>query len=71
MDLGIEVILELFSKEGMEKIFQVSSSKFQNLRTEITDNSQRIFALKEEYIKIAAGKASEFDKKLLQFSPAY
>lgn len=27
--------------------------------------------LKEEYIKIAAGKASEFDKKLLQFSPAY
>jgi radical SAM superfamily enzyme YgiQ (UPF0313 family) len=51
MDLGIEVILELFSKEGMEKIFQVSSSKFQNLRTEISDNSQRIFALKEEYIK--------------------
>ena len=25
MDLGIEVILELFSKEGLESLFQVSS----------------------------------------------
>lgn len=51
MDLGIEVILEIFSKKGLEHLFQVSSSKFQNLETEISENSQRIFALKEEYIK--------------------
>jgi len=44
MDLGIEVILELFSKEGISKIFESAS----NIET---DNSQRIFALKEEYIK--------------------
>ena len=51
MDLGIEVILQLFSKEGLKYLFQVSNSKFQNLGTEISENSQRIFALKEEYIK--------------------
>ncbi len=57
MDLGIEVILELFSKEGLESLFQVSSIaslssamprvKFQ----EFEPNSQRIFTLKENYIK--------------------
>ena len=56
MDLGIEVILELFSKEGLENLFQVcfasshkleSGSKFQ----EFGPNSQRIFALKDDYIK--------------------
>lgn len=51
MDLGIEVILQLFSKEGLKYLFQVSNSKFQNLGTEISENSQRIFALKDEYIK--------------------
>ena len=44
MDLGIEVILELFSKEGISKIFESAS----NIET---DNSKRIFVLKEEYIK--------------------
>jgi len=47
MDLGIEVILELFSKEGLESLFEVSSSKFQ----EFEPNSQRIFTLKDDYIK--------------------
>ncbi|WP_291138832.1 B12-binding domain-containing radical SAM protein [Flavobacterium sp. UBA7663] len=47
MDLGIEVILELFSKEGLENLFQVSGFKFQ----EFGSNSQRIFALKDDYIK--------------------
>ena len=56
VDLGIEVILELFSKEGLESLFQVcfasshkleSSFKFQ----EIEPNSQRIYSLKEDYIK--------------------
>ncbi|WP_445716110.1 B12-binding domain-containing radical SAM protein [Flavobacterium sp.] len=47
MDLGIEVILELFSKEGLERLFQVSSFKFE----EFGPNSQRIFTLKDDYIK--------------------
>lgn len=47
MDLGIEVILELFSKEGLERLFQVSSSRLE----EFGANSQRIFTLKDDYIK--------------------
>ncbi|WP_294274850.1 B12-binding domain-containing radical SAM protein [uncultured Chryseobacterium sp.] len=45
-DLGIEVILALFSKKGLANIFDVRV----NLH-EISDNSQRIFTLKDEYIK--------------------
>ena len=45
MDLGIEVILKLFSKNGLGKVFKNSK----NLQT-ISENSKRIFALKEDYI---------------------
>lgn len=45
-DLGIEVILQLFSKEGLINIFGISPD-FET----ISDNSQRIFALREDYIK--------------------
>ncbi len=45
MDLGIEVILELFSKEGLEGIFEITDN-----RQQITDNSKRIFAIKNDYI---------------------
>lgn len=48
-DLGIEVILKLFSKEGLKDLFQVGSQKFKD--GEISDNSKRIFALQEEYLK--------------------
>lgn len=47
MDLGIEVILEMFSKKGLENLFQVSSLKFQEFEL----NSQRIYSLKDDYIK--------------------
>ena len=47
MDLGIEVILELFSKKGLENMFQVASIKFE----EFSENSQRIFSLQHDYIK--------------------
>jgi hypothetical protein len=47
MDLGIEVILELFSKKGLESLFQVSSFEF----GEFGPNSKRIYALKDDYIK--------------------
>lgn len=46
IDLGIEVILELFSKDGIQKIFDTEID-LQN----ISENSQRIFALRDEYLK--------------------
>lgn len=46
VDLGIDVILELFSKEGIQKVFS-KKTDLQNT----SENSQRIFALREEYLK--------------------
>ncbi|KFC20673.1 B12-binding domain-containing radical SAM protein [Chryseobacterium sp. FH1] len=46
IDLGIEVILQLFSKEGIQKVF----SNEIDLKI-ISENSQRIFALRDEYVK--------------------
>ncbi|SER17692.1 B12-binding domain-containing radical SAM protein [Pedobacter rhizosphaerae] len=45
-DLGIEVILELFSKKGITRLFNHSA-----LTDKVSDNSKRIIALQEEYIK--------------------
>ena len=50
-DLGIEVILKLFSKEGLLNLFQVSNFRFQVPSETISDNSKRIFALQDEYLK--------------------
>jgi hypothetical protein len=50
-DLGIEVILELFSKKGLQDLFDFSSSKFEVSGNTISDNSKRIFALQDEYLK--------------------
>lgn len=46
MDLGIEVILQLFSKKGLKNIFDFVAS-----RVEMSENSQRIYSLKEDYLK--------------------
>ena len=46
MDLGIEVIWELFSKTGIQKVFAADLDL-----NNFSENSQRIFALREEYIK--------------------
>ncbi|SMC33167.1 B12-binding domain-containing radical SAM protein [Chryseobacterium sp. YR221] len=46
LDLGIDVILELFSRDGLQKVFD----KKIDLPT-TTENTQRIFALREEYLK--------------------
>jgi hypothetical protein len=43
-DLGIEVILAIFSKSGLTQLFQVCDQPQ-------TFNSQRIFALQDEYIR--------------------
>ena len=45
-DLGIEVILELFSKKGLEDLFRLRPST-----ANLTPNTKRIFALQDEYIK--------------------
>ncbi|KQS28476.1 radical SAM protein [Pedobacter sp. Leaf194] len=44
-DLGIEVILELFSKRGLNDLFAVDHQH------PISDNAKRILALKDEYLK--------------------
>lgn len=46
VDLGIDVILELFSKDGIQKVFN-KKIDLQNT----SENSQRIYALREEYLK--------------------
>ena len=51
-DLGIEVILKLFSKEGLTNLFcHFERSREANNQQPITDNCKRILALQDEYIK--------------------
>lgn len=51
-DLGIEVTLSLFSKEGLEKLFQrVQEKQLSNPHADLSENSIRIFNLRSEYIK--------------------
>lgn len=47
MDLGIEVILELFSKPYLRQVFDLA---FQGNKM-LSANSKRIYALKDEYLK--------------------
>ena len=46
-DLGIEVILRLFSSAGLMKMF----SQMENLDLELSENGFRVYALQQEYIK--------------------
>ncbi|MFM1876676.1 MAG: hypothetical protein RL266_2413 [Bacteroidota bacterium] len=46
MDLGIETILRLFSKNGLNKLLAVAKDKLDDA----SDNSLRIYALRERYI---------------------
>ncbi|OUS14910.1 radical SAM protein [Nonlabens dokdonensis] len=48
MDLGIEVILALFSKDGMELMFEKA---FDN-HSITSQNSQRIYALQDQYLQV-------------------
>lgn len=47
MDLGIEVILSLFSKNGLIHLFETIEKK----DVDLSSNSQRILNLKDEYIR--------------------
>ncbi len=51
MDLGIEVILALFSKEGLTSIFSTANRQpTTDNRALKTDNLQRIYSLRQDYI---------------------
>jgi radical SAM superfamily enzyme YgiQ (UPF0313 family) len=45
-DLGLEVILAIFCKEGLNKLFQ----EIEKRKIELSENARRIVALKKEYI---------------------
>lgn len=46
-DLGIEVIIELFTKDGLAHLF----ATIEESENELSDNGKRMLALKEHYIK--------------------
>ena len=51
-DLGIEVTLSLFSKEGLEKLFHtVQEKQLSQPHLNLSENSNRIFNLRTAYIK--------------------
>lgn len=52
-DLGIEVTLDLFSKQGLEKLFKAIEEKQSKSQHDyiLSENSARIIALKDAYIK--------------------
>ncbi len=50
-DLGIEVILKLFCKKGLDEMFFKFEQNFSSNQLFISDNSKRIVALKEDYLK--------------------
>ncbi len=65
MDLGIEVILELFTKKELTKVFNLGEKNI------TTDNAQRIFSLRNEYLKtidqvihFLQGKAPTFARQI-------
>ncbi|MEM9824419.1 MAG: B12-binding domain-containing radical SAM protein, partial [Bacteroidota bacterium] len=47
MDLGIEVILQVFSKEGLKKIFAAAES----YEVEISENAYRIYQIRAAYLR--------------------
>ena len=49
-DLGIEVILALFNKQGLEKLFATIEAKLLSNEIALSSNSQRMLALKDTYI---------------------
>lgn len=50
-DLGIEVILQLFSKKGLENLFNYSEHNLTANKSVKSDNAKRILALQNEYLK--------------------
>lgn len=49
-DLGIEVTMELFSKQGLEKLFSAIQAKTESTEVTLSGNSLRMIALRDTYI---------------------
>ncbi|MBK6265559.1 radical SAM protein [Marivirga sp. S37H4] len=64
MDLGIEVIHRLFSKEGLKEVFRKGAQK----GIAFSENAQRIYALKHEYIKTIDAVVAFLQGKDLTFA---
>lgn len=64
MDLGIEVILELFSKESLQYLFSYAAEN--NLIN--SENSERIYVLREEYLNTIEGVISFLQGKNQTFA---
>jgi hypothetical protein len=50
-DLGIEVTMELFSKQGLEKLFSTIQAKTESTEVIFSGNSLRMIALRDRYIQ--------------------
>ena len=50
-DLGIEVTMELFSKQGLEKLFSTIQAKKESTEVIFSGNSLRMIALRDRYIQ--------------------
>ena len=50
-DLGIEVTMELFSKQGLEKLFSAIAAKTESTEVIYSGNSLRMIALRDTYIQ--------------------
>ena len=50
-DLGIEVTMELFSKQGLEKLFSAIHAKTESTEVIYSGNSLRMIALRDTYIQ--------------------
>lgn len=48
--MGIEVIMELFSKQGLEKLFSAIQAKTESTEVTLSGNSLRMIALRDTYI---------------------
>ena len=55
MDLGIEVVLELFSKKGLTSLFEVAADTYL-----FDENTKRIYFLKEDYIRKLPARSLSF-----------
>jgi len=50
MDLGIEVILEIFSKSGLQNVFEVAEAYQSH-----SENGERILAMRDKYVSLIDG----------------
>lgn len=50
-DLGIEVTMKLFSKQGLEKLFSTIQTKTESSEVTLSGNSLRMIALRDTYVQ--------------------